>query len=43
MAETELVLITNTLDATEKLDVAMIDAPVSFLTLDMDEEVIVIL
>ena len=42
-AATELVLITAAIDAAEGWDVSMIDAPGSFLTADMDEEVIVIL
>ena len=43
MASTESVLITASIDAKEGWDVVVVDAPVSFLTADMDEEVIVIL
>ena len=42
-AETESVLITEAIDASEGQDVDVIDAPGTFLAADMDEEVIVIL
>ena len=42
-AATELVFITAEINATEVRDVAVIDAPGSFLTADIDKEVIVIL
>ena len=37
MSATESVLITASIDATEGRDVAVIDAPVAFLTADMDK------
>ena len=42
-AATESVLVTAAIDATEVQDVDVINTPGSFLTADMDEEVIVIL
>jgi hypothetical protein len=41
MVSLEAVLITATIDAFEERDVAIVDAPGAFLSVDMDEEVII--